>query len=167
MQTSNYSLIWATLGILVLAAMIAAIFMIHQPRPQPGIAIYSSLPAYETGSFETHIDIPKAEHTVLNIQRQSVTGGDVGRGRQLLADYGCGSCHQIPGIRGANALVGPPLDGWSQRHYIAGSLPNTLDNLVVWIVNPQGVEPNTAMPTLGVSDEEARHMSAYLYTLGN
>lgn len=103
----------------------------------------------------------------MRIARQPVEGANVEQGRQLLYDYGCGTCHTIPGVPRAHTHVGPPLTDWSQRHYIAGSLPNTLDNLVIWIMYPQLIEPNTAMPVLGVTQEEARHMSAYLYTLGN
>jgi cytochrome c1 len=61
--------------------------------------------------------------------------------------------------------VGPPLDAWAEREFIAGSLPNEPDALIDWIVNPQAIEPGTAMPTLGVTPEEARDMAAYLYTL--
>lgn len=105
--------------------------------------------------------------SAMRIVRAPVENGNVEQGRQLLADYGCGACHVIPGVTGANAHVGPPLTEWSQRQYIAGSLPNTLDNLIVWIMNPQGIEPNTVMPVLGVREQEAIHMSAYLYSLGN
>lgn len=48
---------------------------------------------------------------------------------------------------------------------IAGELPNTPDNLVRWIKDPKLVEPGTAMPDLGLSDEQARDVAAYLYTL--
>lgn len=99
-------------------------------------------------------------------ESQQVEGGEIEQGRQLLRNYGCGSCHTIPGIRGAHTHVGPQLTDWSRRRYIAGSLPNTTENLVRWIINPHSIEPDTAMPTLGVNEEEALHMSAYLYSLG-
>ena len=54
---------------------------------------------------------------------------------------------------------------FGRRTYIAGELPNTPDNLVVWLKNPRAVEPKTAMPVLGLSDEQARAVAAYLYTL--
>jgi len=92
-------------------------------------------------------------------------GGDPERGAQLVRSFGCGSCHTIPGIRGARGLVGPPLFFFSRRTYIAGQLPNTPDNLVRWIQDPQAIEPGTAMPTLGASEQQARDMAAYLYTL--
>ena len=40
-----------------------------------------------------------------------LTGGDPQRGRAIIAKYGCDTCHTIPGVRTANARVGPPLDG--------------------------------------------------------
>lgn len=94
-----------------------------------------------------------------------LTGGDPERGRSALRAYGCGSCHSIPGVRGANALVGPPLGGVAQRAYIAGVLPNTPNNLVQWIKAPRDVDPKTAMPNLGVADRDARDMAGYLYSL--
>lgn len=92
-------------------------------------------------------------------------GGDAQRGAQYLEDWGCTACHTIPGIPEANALVGPPLTGWARRVYIAGSLPNTPDNLIRWIQDPQAIEPGTAMPNLGVTEQVARDMGAYLYSL--
>lgn len=93
------------------------------------------------------------------------TGGDATRGRDVIQQDGCGGCHTIPGVRGAKGLVGPPLMWWSRRTFIAGELPNTPENLVNWIRNPQAIEPHTAMPALGVTDQQARDVAAYLYTL--
>ncbi len=87
----------------------------------------------------------------------------VAHGQRLLVSYGCGSCHSIPGVPGADAMAGPPLDRFYERTYIAGKLPNTEDNLIQWIQDPQKVVPGNAMPNLGVSAEDARDMAAYLY----
>lgn len=94
-----------------------------------------------------------------------VPGGDPALGKAAIEEYACFACHSIPGVRRADAQVGPPLDAWADRRYIAGNLPNEPDYLIDWIVNPQAIEPGTAMPTLGVTEEEARHIAAYLYTL--
>jgi cytochrome c1 len=94
-----------------------------------------------------------------------VSGGDARRGAQVIESSGCGSCHTIPGVRHADGLVGPPLLWWSRRTFIAGELPNTPENLVRWIRSPQTVEARTAMPALGLSDQQARDAAAYLYTL--
>lgn len=93
------------------------------------------------------------------------TGGDAGRGARLIRTFGCGSCHTVPGIRAADGVVGPPLYFFSRRTYIAGELPNTPSNLVHWIREPQSVEPGTAMPRLGLDEQQARDIAAYLYTL--
>ena len=99
------------------------------------------------------------------IMLEAVPGGDVAQGRLLIRQYGCGSCHVIPGIPGANGTVGAPLTEFARRKYIAGALINTPDNLVTWIVNPQAIEPGTAMPYMGVREDEARDIAAYLATL--
>ena len=100
----------------------------------------------------------------------SIEGGahlaaDPARGVRAIRAYGCGSCHMIPGVQGADGMVGPPLNGWRQRAIIAGYLANTPDHLVQWIVMPQSVAPGNAMPNLGVTDGDARDIAAYLYTL--
>ncbi len=92
-------------------------------------------------------------------------GGNAERGAALIRSIGCGSCHTIPGIRAANGVVGPPLFFWSRRTFIAGELPNTPENLVRWVRNPPSVEPGTAMPVLGLDEQQARDVAAYLYTL--
>jgi cytochrome c len=93
------------------------------------------------------------------------TGGDLRRGRALIESYSCGSCHSIPGIRNAAGLVGPPLLLFGRRTYIAGELPNTPENLVAWLRNPKAVERGTAMPNLGLTEQQARDIASYLYTL--
>jgi cytochrome c len=94
-----------------------------------------------------------------------VPQGNPGRGARLIEQYGCGSCHTVPGVGGANGLVGPPLTKLGSRSYIAGELPNNGDNLQRWIRNPQAVEPGTAMPNLSVTAVDAQDIAAYLFTL--
>jgi len=96
-------------------------------------------------------------------EERSASDQSVNHGRELIAQYGCGSCHSIPGIPGADSMAGPPLMNFYQRIYIAGRLPNTSDNLIQWIQNPQDIEPGTAMPDLGITEAEAQDIAAYLY----
>lgn len=96
---------------------------------------------------------------------RAVEGGDPEAGRRAIVAYGCGGCHAIPGIRTARGVVGPPLRAMGARAYVAGNLPNTPDNLVAWIMDPQDIEPGTAMLDLSVTEEDARAIAAYLYTL--
>ena len=94
-----------------------------------------------------------------------MTGGDPARGRAAISRYGCSTCHTVPGVSGANGLVGPPLSQVASRVYLAGRLQNTPDNMIHWIQNPQGVDEKTAMPNLGVTDMDARDIASFLYTL--
>ena len=94
-----------------------------------------------------------------------VSGGDPDQGRRLMAQYQCTACHAIPEVPGAAGHAGPSLAQSGLRSYIAGGIPNTPANLVRWLDDPQAMKPGSAMPDLGVSPEEARHMAAYLYTL--
>jgi cytochrome c2 len=96
---------------------------------------------------------------------QQATEGSPDRGQELIQEYGCGTCHEIPGVDGADGLVGPPLSQIARRTYIAGELANSEDNMHRWIEDPQAVEPGTAMPNLGVTPRDAADITAYLYTL--
>ena len=92
-------------------------------------------------------------------------GGNAARGKELIRSYGCGSCHNIPRVPGAEASVGPSLQGIATRAYIAGVIPNQPENMIRWIMNPPGIDDKTAMPNLHVTATDARDIAAYLYTL--
>lgn len=94
----------------------------------------------------------------------AMTGGDPDRGRQSVMRRACGGCHSIPGVPGAEADVGPPLEHFARRAYIGGRLTNAPDNLVRWIMNPHAVDPESAMPPMGIGEAEARDIAAFLYT---
>jgi cytochrome c len=93
------------------------------------------------------------------------TGGDPARGKLAIERYGCGGCHNIPGIATARSHVGPPLTAMAARMYVAGEITNTPANMESWILHPRAIEPHTAMPDTGVTDIDARDITAYLYTL--
>jgi cytochrome c len=93
------------------------------------------------------------------------TGGNPDHGRLRIFQYGCSSCHTIPGIPEARGKVGPPLTAFAMRTYIAGEVPNTPANLKHWIQHPHDIEQHTAMPDMGVTDEDSKDIAAYLYTL--
>ncbi len=96
---------------------------------------------------------------------RSALAGNPQNGQLLLRQYGCGGCHQIDGVPGAAGRVGPPLNAFSKQVYVAGVLPNTRADLVRWILDPQVIQPGTAMPDMGVSEQQARDMAAYLHGL--
>ena len=85
------------------------------------------------------------------------------RGHDLILHYGCGACHTIGGVRGANAEVGPRLTNFRDGRYIAGRLVRNHRNTVRWIVDPRAIEPHAIMPDLGVSRDEADAIAIYLF----
>ncbi len=87
------------------------------------------------------------------------------RGRALLAQYQCGSCHAIPEVPAARGRTGPTLAAFGRRSYIAGEVPNRPEALARWIADPAALVPGTAMPAMGVSPADARDMAAYLLSL--
>lgn len=97
--------------------------------------------------------------------RALTNGGDAARGQELIRSYGCGSCHTIPRVPGAESSVGPSLAGEAARAYIAGVTPNTPENMIRWIMNPPSIDDKTAMPNLHVNATDARDIAAYIYTL--
>jgi len=94
-----------------------------------------------------------------------VRGASPDAGKQQMIRYGCGACHQIPGVKEANGLVAPPLTHFGRRGTIAGFFANTPDNLISWIDDPQAMLPGNDMPDLGVTKDEARNIAAYLENL--
>lgn len=94
--------------------------------------------------------------------RQSAARADPALGQRLITQYQCGSCHAIPGVAAARGPLGPSLQAFGKRSYIAGRVPNSADALAQWLVAPASLVPDTTMPSMGVSPEEARHMAAYL-----
>ena len=94
-----------------------------------------------------------------------LTGGDPERGRAAINQYGCDTCHTIPGVRTAQGRVGPPLTGVAARVYLAGHIPNTPGNMQDWIRFPHKHDAQTVMPETGVTEQDARDIAAYLYTL--
>ena len=131
----------------------------HRPRAWTSAALGALLLAAPVATAcEGARDVEAREAAVM-------TGGTPSRGPALLRKYGCQTCHTIPGVDGADGLVGPPLDGIASRSYIAGVLPNAPANMIRWISDPKAVDSLTAMPNTGVGPVDARDIAAYLYTL--
>jgi len=91
--------------------------------------------------------------------------GDARRGAALIKQHGCGGCHLIPNIAQATGNVGPPLLHIGTRTFIAGFINNSPENMALWIQDPQKALPGNAMPRMGISQEDARDITAFLYTL--
>lgn len=82
-----------------------------------------------------------------------------------MQQYGCPSCHVIPGVRGASGHVGPPLTEIALRTYLAGRILNTPEGLMRWVMHPRSVDEKTAMPEMNVSERDAADIASFLLTL--
>ncbi len=109
------------------------------------------------------VNIPARQPQVL--AQPVVPGGVADAAPAAIAKYGCGSCHYIPGVDGANGAVGPALTHIAQQSLLAGQLENTPSNLILWIQHPQQVKPGADMPEMGVTLQDATNIAAYLYSL--
>jgi cytochrome c2 len=88
------------------------------------------------------------------------------QGRLLITQYGCNVCHVIPGIAGAQGALGPSLAGVASRPTLSeGTVQNTPANLARFIQSPGSLNPQSSMPPIGVNEDEARAIAAYLLTL--
>jgi len=109
--------------------------------------------------------LPSAFCLLTCAKAESSSARDNARGKVLIEKYGCTACHSIPGVAGPKGLVGPPLDHVGSRAFIAGKFPNTPDSMSRWVQNPQALDPQNAMPNLGVTPAEANDIAAYLESL--
>ena len=94
-----------------------------------------------------------------------VTGGDPEAGRKKLSMRACGSCHFIPGVPRAEGKSAPSLAGWSGRRTFLNNVPKTPAELEKWLDKPSHRKPGTNMPDIVLSPQDARDMTAYLFSI--
>lgn len=91
--------------------------------------------------------------------------GDPLAGRRLFADKGCGACHTLRGVPGASGVVGPNLTNVALRPTLAGeAMENSPATMARWILDPPVLKPGTGMPKMGLTDQEAEAVTAFLYS---
>ena len=122
------------------------------------VAFVRALPALSPAEYKRRAAAaPRAD------SREEAAGApDARRGKVAIQQYMCPTCHEIPGIVGANKPVGPPLDAIARRSLSAGILPNNDANMAQWLMKPLEVNPGSAMPDLGVTERDAHDIAAYL-----
>ncbi|MGV3486129.1 MAG: cytochrome c oxidase subunit II [Planctomycetaceae bacterium] len=88
------------------------------------------------------------------------------RGQDLFFKHGCAVCHAIEETD-ARGTAGPDLTRFAFRQTLAaGTLPNTTDNLLAWLADPQSIKPGANMPPTHATAEELKAIAAYLQSLG-
>ena len=90
-------------------------------------------------------------------------GGDVERGKNLIKEVGCMSCHGVEGWDAESKKVGA-----NAAPYLAG-LGSKLDKdwLVSWLLKPSHYNPKTIMPSFRLTKKEASDIAAFLLSKKN
>jgi cytochrome c oxidase subunit 2 len=77
----------------------------------------------------------------------------------------CVNCHRVRGTP-AQGTYAPDLTHLMSRQTLAaGVVPNTPENLRIWVENPNKIKPGCLMPAFGLSDQERERVVRYLLTL--
>jgi cytochrome c len=91
--------------------------------------------------------------------------GSPDNGRRLFVTTGCGGCHTLPSVPTATGVVGPNLTSVVLRPTLAGdAVEMSPDTLTRWLVDPATVKPGTSMPSVGLTEQEARDIAAFMYS---
>jgi sulfur-oxidizing protein SoxX len=99
------------------------------------------------------------------VPSRQVAGADTAQGLRLIEAEGCATCHRIPGVQWPRGAVGGSLDGLQTQTMLAGRFPNRPEVLIAWLRNAPAMAPDTAMPASGLTEDQARDVAAYLYSL--
>lgn len=97
------------------------------------------------------------KHSGTTLLQPPPVAGDAVKGEKLVKDLGCLGCHTAAGIQVAN--YGPELTGLGSKV--------SAEWLYTWLKNPKQHSPDTRMPNLRLSDQEASDITAYLLSLKN
>jgi cytochrome c len=109
--------------------------------------------------------VSSCRDTSVERRAAAMTGGDVSRGRAAISKYGCAGCHSFTCFDNAGSSVGTTLDRIASSTLLGRQLPNTPENIMKWLQDPQQIDPKSPMPDMGVTDGDARDIAAFLYTL--
>ncbi|MEK6244670.1 MAG: c-type cytochrome [Pseudomonadota bacterium] len=164
LEWTSAELYWVTRSGLKMTGMPAWEFRYPDEDLWAIVAFVKLLPKLTAADYAA-MDRGSSEKSTSRWTGDLPTAGDARRGAIALQQYACTSCHRIPGMVGAAAHVGPPLEGIASRKYLAGRLPNTPENMIRWIREPKNISPATLMPDLDVTEHHARDIAAYLATL--
>ena len=109
----------------------------------------------ELNSIVTYLFDHSGEYT----PNEAPGPGSAKAGKKLFHDVGCAACHGMDDIPGYHAIFAPDLSA-------AGSKLSS-SWVYTWIRNPHHYDPDTRMPQLRLSAQEASDITAYLMTKKN
>ncbi|HEY9897615.1 MAG TPA: c-type cytochrome [Pantanalinema sp.] len=80
-------------------------------------------------------------------------------GEHLFTRKGCIACHALKGHAGADGTLGPDLS-----KLFKAKPSRDAKELAAFIRDPRSERPESAMPTFGLSQQEAEALTSYLLT---
>jgi len=100
-----------------------------------------------------------------NQAKPAVQDPSVAAGRHVFETQACMNCHTVRGTV-ATGRFGPDLTHLMSRDTLAsGMIPNTPNNLRLWIKSPDSFKPGALMPAMQLTDEQIDQVTSYLETL--
>jgi cytochrome c oxidase subunit 2 len=116
--------------------------------------------------LRVYADSP-ADFSAWVAKQQQLAKDDVAtsEGRAVFQHNACISCHTVAGTV-ATGRFGPDLTHFASRDTIAsGAVPNTPENIRMFVQNPDHFKPGVLMPPMHLSDHDLDAVTAYLATL--
>ena len=99
----------------------------------------------------------------VSLENSQATSAEAGQ--YVFEHQACISCHTVAGTV-ATGRYGPDLTHLMSRATIAaGAAPNTQEQLLRWITDPNQIKPGSLMPAMHLTDRENQQITAYLQTL--
>lgn len=101
-------------------------------------------------------------------ERTPLPPGNPERGRELMDQKACTSCHAFSGVPAFSS--GEPAPAQSELGRSAALAPDLRftrerfrrDRLLAWLLDPKSIKPDTRMPNFGLSEVDARDIAAYV-----
>ena len=99
----------------------------------------------------------------LDRPKGSFAGGSASRGKEIFELAGCKGCHVVGDDERVRNARASSYDVAPELTHAAGKL--NPDWIIDWIKNPRHYNPTTKMPSLRLTDQEARDVVAFVMTM--
>ncbi len=129
------------------------------------IALAGGACASEPGRVRAVTPTPAGDPPRVRLTPAPNVAGDPESGRRLFATTGCAGCHTLASLSNATGVSGPVLANVVLRPTLAGeAIPMTPETMTRWLLDPSALKPGTPMPNVGLTDPQARDITAFLYS---
>ncbi|MGB2867345.1 MAG: cytochrome c [Bacteroidota bacterium] len=109
------------------------------------------------------VNLSKSSNFEFARPRGSFVGGSAAQGKRIFESVGCQACHVAGNFMTVRDSRGTTYDIAPELTRVGSKV--TGDWLFDWLKNPRHYNPETRMPSLRLSDSEARDVVAYLLTM--